>query len=302
MKSIGYKFFFFFFLIVSGFRLSAQSVPVLPQDSLALVALYNSTDGTNWTDKSNWLTGPVSSWTGVAIVGNRVQTLSLPNNNLNGTLPTEFCDLSGLEYIFLNKNLLSGSIPSCIGSDSSINSIDLSDNQLSGAFPAVFATAMPHLADIWISNNIFTDFPNLNGVVELSNLHVDGNYFTFEDIVPNASILNLGYVYAPQLDLLQSGANVVRNVSDTFSLQVSVGGTNNAYRWQANFIDVANNAHVFGADSARIYNTAAEVAREAAEIILLQKSLHNILLGIEEGRKIIINTLLNIVREVESAA
>ncbi|HSC25389.1 MAG TPA: HAD-IC family P-type ATPase [Candidatus Babeliales bacterium] len=36
---------------------------------------------------------------------------------------------------------------------------------------------------------------------------------------------------------------------------------------------------------------AADVAREAAEIIMLQKSLLNILLGIEEGRKIIINTL-----------
>jgi Mg2+-importing ATPase len=38
-------------------------------------------------------------------------------------------------------------------------------------------------------------------------------------------------------------------------------------------------------------NTAAAVAREAAEIIMLQKSLLNVLLGIEEGRKIIINTL-----------
>ena len=36
---------------------------------------------------------------------------------------------------------------------------------------------------------------------------------------------------------------------------------------------------------------AVSVAREAAEIILLQKSLLNIMLGIEEGRKIIINTL-----------
>jgi Mg2+-importing ATPase len=36
---------------------------------------------------------------------------------------------------------------------------------------------------------------------------------------------------------------------------------------------------------------AAPVAREAAEIILLQKSLLNIILGIEEGRKIITNTL-----------
>ena len=27
------------------------------RDSLALVALYDSTDGANWTDKTNWLTG-----------------------------------------------------------------------------------------------------------------------------------------------------------------------------------------------------------------------------------------------------
>ncbi len=260
MKSIVCQFFFFFFLIANGFRLSAQSVPVLPQDSLALVALYNSTDGANWTDKTNWLTGPVSSWAGVSIVGNRVQTLSLDSNNLNGTLPPEFCDFSGLQYIFLNKNLLSGTIPSCIGSDSSINSIDLSNNQFSGAFPAVFATAMPNLADIWISNNTFTDFPDLHGVPELSNLHVDGNLFTFEDVVPNASILNLGYVYAPQIDLQQSGADVLRDVLDTFSLQVSVGGTNNRYRWQANFNDIANSSHVIGADSAKIRNTAAQVA------------------------------------------
>ena len=35
------------------------------QDSLALVALYNSTDGPNWTDNSNWLSGTVDSWYGV---------------------------------------------------------------------------------------------------------------------------------------------------------------------------------------------------------------------------------------------
>ena len=40
-----------------------------------------------------------------------------------------------------------------------------------------------------------------------------------------------------------------------------------------------------------VVNDAAPVAREAAEIILLQKSLFNVVLGIEEGRTIIINTL-----------
>jgi len=35
---------------------------VVSADSLALVALYNSTDGPNWTDNTNWLTAPVSQW------------------------------------------------------------------------------------------------------------------------------------------------------------------------------------------------------------------------------------------------
>src|SRR5579872_56499 len=56
--------------------------------------------------------------------------------------------------------------------------------------------------------------------------------------------------------------------------------------------DGINNAPALkSAQVGMVVNTAAGVAREAAEIIMLQKSLLNVLLGIEEGRKIIINTL-----------
>jgi len=35
------------------------------QDSLALVDLYNSTNGPNWSNHTNWLTkAPVSTWYG----------------------------------------------------------------------------------------------------------------------------------------------------------------------------------------------------------------------------------------------
>jgi len=44
------------------FYLSAQ-VPA--QDSLALVALYDSTNGANWTNNTNWLLAePVDNWYG----------------------------------------------------------------------------------------------------------------------------------------------------------------------------------------------------------------------------------------------
>ena len=37
------------------------------QDSLALVALYNSTDGPNWLYNDGWLTGNLDEWQGVGI-------------------------------------------------------------------------------------------------------------------------------------------------------------------------------------------------------------------------------------------
>ena len=73
---------FFIFLLLSNL-LSAQT---LQQDSLALVDLYNSTNGPSWTHNTNWLTGPVSTWQGVTVTGNRVTALSLPRNNLNGSV------------------------------------------------------------------------------------------------------------------------------------------------------------------------------------------------------------------------
>lgn len=43
------------------------------KDSLALVDLYNSTDGAHWTNNSGWLKGSVSSWFGVYVIINRYQ-------------------------------------------------------------------------------------------------------------------------------------------------------------------------------------------------------------------------------------
>ena len=49
-----------------------------------------------------------------------------------------------------------------------------------------------------------------------------------------------------------------------------------------------------------VVNDAAPIAREAAEIIMLQKSLLNVVLGIEEGRKVIVNTIKYITITISS--
>jgi hypothetical protein len=45
---------------------------------LALVALFNATDGDNWTDNTNWLTGNVNTWYGITTFDNRVIQIWLP--------------------------------------------------------------------------------------------------------------------------------------------------------------------------------------------------------------------------------
>src|SRR5438270_10833322 len=43
------------------------------QDSLALVDLYKSTNGTDWYHRKNWLTiNPVSTWWGIIVTNGRV--------------------------------------------------------------------------------------------------------------------------------------------------------------------------------------------------------------------------------------
>ena len=89
-------------------------------DSLALVALYNSTDGPGWTHHDNWLTSaPVESWYGIVVSSsnsnNRVQKVSLYYNNLKGSIPSELGNLANLVSLDLSSNNLNGNIPKELG-------------------------------------------------------------------------------------------------------------------------------------------------------------------------------------------
>ena len=75
------------------------------QDSLALVALYNATDGENWTRIQNWLTGNVSTWDGVYLdETGRVILIYLKSNNLTGSIPAEIGNLTNLTGFDLYDN------------------------------------------------------------------------------------------------------------------------------------------------------------------------------------------------------
>ncbi len=87
---------------------------VLEQDSLALVDLYNSCDGPNWTQNDEWLEGPITEWHGVTVSNTRVTKLWLQMNNLSGNLPASIGDLTGLQEFHVEMNNIT-SMPTTIG-------------------------------------------------------------------------------------------------------------------------------------------------------------------------------------------
>ncbi|MCY4109295.1 MAG: hypothetical protein OXG11_09730, partial [Chloroflexi bacterium] len=70
---------------------TATPTPISP-DRTALVAIYNATDGPNWTNREYWLTDePVSEWHGVTTdPDGRVIELALGGNGLSGALLAAF--------------------------------------------------------------------------------------------------------------------------------------------------------------------------------------------------------------------
>ena len=161
-------------LAVAGLAVPAESRAQNEGDRAALVALYNATDGENWTNNTNWNSSlPISRWYGVVAAGAssayRVLSLQLGNNNLTGSIPPELGRLSTLTGLYLNNNNLTGSIPPELGNLSSffLERLWLYDNNLTGSIPPALGR-LSKLTDLRLHNN------SLTGSIppELASLHL----------------------------------------------------------------------------------------------------------------------------------
>ena len=107
-------------------------------DRAALVALYNTTGGANWTDNRDWLSNaPMVEWYGVTTdASGRVIELNLDSNQLTGTIPSSLGNLSELTNLSLHRNQLTGSLPSSLGGLSKLEVLSLGGNQFTGQIPS----------------------------------------------------------------------------------------------------------------------------------------------------------------------
>ncbi|MEM9327233.1 MAG: leucine-rich repeat domain-containing protein, partial [Bacteroidota bacterium] len=104
-------------------------VSSLERDQAALLVLYDSAGGAQWTNGVNWtIQDDISLWDGVTLENNRVVTLELPNRNVTGFVPDDLTDIGGLVSVDLSGNNINR-LPD-LSSLSNLQSLDVSDNEL----------------------------------------------------------------------------------------------------------------------------------------------------------------------------
>jgi len=189
---------------------SATTPPTIPTvERNALIDLFNSTGGENWTVNDGWLNdagtdfndaGTECSWFGVycnfegtAVTEIRLygkylfgplpdsltdlselMYLDLSDNYLTGSIPTSWGGFSNLTHLILDNSGLTGSIPSELGNIASLQWLDLSSNELTGSIPASLGSP-PFLRFIYLSFNDLTgSIPaSLGSLSNLENLWIE---------------------------------------------------------------------------------------------------------------------------------
>jgi Leucine-rich repeat (LRR) protein len=197
--------------------LAAQTqIPAAEYD--ALVALYNSTDGANWTNKWTLPTDTPCSLYGVSCTSGSpryVSSLSLSRNQLSGTIPSELGDLTNLNGLFLVGNQLTGAIPPELGNLSNLMWLWLQSNQLSGPIPVELGN-LSNLHLLYLCSNQLTGAipPELGNMSALQDLYLDSNQLS-GSIPPELGSLN-------RLQWLSLGSNQL-----TGGIPSELGGLSN---------------------------------------------------------------------------
>jgi Leucine-rich repeat (LRR) protein len=236
---------------------SFGQVPTSERD--ALIALYDSTDGANWTNNTNWNTvEPVSSWFGITVENisgqDHVTEIDLDHNNLLGNIPSEIGNFLNLKILYLYFNNLTGNIPSELGNISTLEKFSFWNNNLSGDVPLEIYNLTNLTAFILDNNNLTGEIPSqignlinlttysvsnnsfngpipseINNLSNLIHLHLDNNNFvgSFPEI-PSLTSLKYLYTYNNQF------TNTL-NLSDAISI-IDIDISNNSF----NTLDIRN--------------------------------------------------------------
>ncbi len=204
------------------------------QDSLALVDLYNRTNGPNWKHHIHWLTKkPVSTWHGVTVSLGRVISITLAANRLRGAIPESFGNLTNLQSLNLNVNHLT-SLPASFGNLANLQSLGLVADQLT-SLPASFGNLV-HLQFFNFNANPLISLPiSFSNLANLQYLDLSFNQLTS---LPNSfsNLDSLQFLYLSH-NQLKSLPAMFGNLANLQSLDLSY---NRLMSLPASFGNLAN--------------------------------------------------------------
>lgn len=144
-------------------KIFQQNIPEATSrtDSLALVAMYNATDGKGWSQAWD-LKQPVATWKGVTLTQvegqTRVTALRLPSRGLDGTIPLEIGNLTCLEGLDLSLNAIKGDLPDEVANLTNLKELNLSTNKFVGSISKNI-TKLTNLTTLDLQKNRFNSFP-----------------------------------------------------------------------------------------------------------------------------------------------
>jgi len=210
-------------LISMAMAATAVQATIPAGERTALLHLYTSTNGDNWTTRTSWqgTVGTECTWAGVSCDAGQttVTGLALQSNNLTGSLPGDLNSLPNLQVVRIYDNLLTGSIPALAGL-TKLQDFEADNNQLTGNMPALAG-----LTDLQVfhayNNQLSGNIPALGGLTNLQDFEVYGNQLT-GSIPALAGLTNLGYFLAQRNRL--SGS--IPGLAGLTNLQIFFAGSN----------------------------------------------------------------------------
>ena len=183
----------------------------------ALVKLYESTDGDNWINNTNWCSDkPVTEWYGVSINREGKYDISLGRNNLTGVIDQEFpecvtslsCydnqltsfDVSGCTALYTlsvrNNQLTSLDVSGC----TALTYLYCHDNQLT----SLDVSGCTALYTLEVNNNQLTSL-DVSGCTALARLPCNDNQLTSLDVSGYTKLFELEVNNNPLVSLNASG-------------------------------------------------------------------------------------------------
>ncbi|XP_022792734.1 putative leucine-rich repeat-containing protein DDB_G0281931 [Stylophora pistillata] len=207
------------------------------QERNVLMEIYNLTAGHKWNNNTHWGNDsvPHCSWHGIKcdITNSHVISITLINNNLNGTLPKSLWKLRNLQILCIGTNAeLSGNLNEILSANmTNLRTLHLPFNKLSGKIPDEILPSMKSLEIVQLCcqlrDGFFGEIPkDIGNLTQLQVLGLGGSRLTGSIPKSISKLKKLWFLDLKSAKSLSGGFANLFNLSSLRYMHLSRAGLN----------------------------------------------------------------------------